>query len=92
MKSDHVCLIVALDVKVVLSWFNLLLCTIHIHTQSNTTELRGTATELGRDPDMRRNVPKPPLLNPLPKVRQKKNRPAENSMPTTKRKCTLYII
>ena len=69
MKSDHVCLIVALDVELVLSWLDLLLCPNHIHTQSNATELRGTATELGRDPDMRRNVPKPALLNPQPKVR-----------------------
>ena len=31
MKSDDVCLIVALDVKLMLSWVDFLLCTNHTH-------------------------------------------------------------
>ena len=32
---------------------------------------QSTATELGRDPDMRRNVPMVPLLAPQPEEREK---------------------
>ena len=48
---------------------------------SATLEALSTATELGGDRDMRRNVPKGRLACPTAESARKKPRPQENSKP-----------
>ena len=49
----------------------------HEH-KSQTLNAQSTATELARNPDMRRNIPKASLLNPHPKVREKNSAAGEH--------------
>ena len=56
---------------------------------SATLDAQSTATELGRDPNMRRNVPMGALL-PRSRKREKKSRPSKNTKPG--KKSIFYIF
>ena len=51
---------------------------------SATSVAQSTATELGRDRHMRRNVPMVALFPPQPTTREKKRQPPENTKPEKK--------
>ena len=61
------------------------------HAVSATLDVQSTTTELGRDRDMRRNLPMGALLAPQPKAQEKKLGRRTTAEARTKKKCIFYI-